>query len=137
MKLGIRRVPSSRWPHPPLWSVALVGGWGFLLLVSAWLESRTGLEAQTCLLKRVTGHPCPTCGSTRAILALGQGRWAEALAWNPLVLLGLGALLVMGVHQALTGCRLAVEVDTAGRRLVWGIAALAFLLNWVWVWPRA
>jgi hypothetical protein len=114
-----------------------VGGWGLLVLVSAWLESRTGLEVPTCLLKRVTGHPCPTCGSTRAILALGRGRWVEALAWNPLVMLGLGTLLLMVAHQALAGRRMVLEADDSGRRLVWGVAALAFLLNWLWVWPRA
>jgi len=40
-----------------------------------------GVEA--CLFKRVTNMPCPSCGSTRAILSLTNGNLADALYANP------------------------------------------------------
>lgn len=137
MQLGIRRVPSSRWPHPPLWSVALVAGWGLLLGASAWLEARTGVEAQTCLFKRVSGHPCPSCGSTRAVMALLRGQWGEAFLWNPLVLVTLmGAAGILAFRLA-SGSRLVLAWDASGRRLAYVLAGLVILANWVWIWPRS
>ena len=38
-----------------------------------------------CAFKRATGVACATCGLTRSALALGQGRWGEALHWYPLL----------------------------------------------------
>lgn len=47
-----------------------------------------------CAFKKVTGIACATCGLTRSVLALGQGRWGEALHWYPaLALLAAGAPL--------------------------------------------
>ena len=40
-----------------------------------------GVEA--CLFKRFTNLPCPSCGSTRAILLLTNGNLANALYANP------------------------------------------------------
>ena len=37
-----------------------------------------------CLFKTATGIPCPSCGMTRATLALVHGDWSTALALHPL-----------------------------------------------------
>jgi hypothetical protein len=37
-----------------------------------------------CLFKTVTGLPCPSCGTTRAILCMTKGNFLEALYTNPL-----------------------------------------------------
>jgi hypothetical protein len=37
-----------------------------------------------CLFKRITGIPCPSCGSTRSILELASGHFQEAFLLNPL-----------------------------------------------------
>ncbi len=39
-----------------------------------------------CPVYALTGWECPGCGMTRALAALLHGRVAEALRWNPLVL---------------------------------------------------
>lgn len=43
--------------------------------------SNQGLS--TCVIKNVTGIPCPSCGSTRSIEALLHGQFVEALFINP------------------------------------------------------
>lgn len=40
-----------------------------------------------CLIKQVTNIPCPSCGSTRSVLALLQGGFLESLYINPFGLL--------------------------------------------------
>lgn len=37
-----------------------------------------------CLLKTATGIPCPSCGLTRATLAMIRGDWFASLAFHPL-----------------------------------------------------
>lgn len=39
-----------------------------------------------------TGTDCPSCGTLRAGHALMHGRWAEAMAFNPFLLIGVPAL---------------------------------------------
>jgi Protein of unknown function (DUF2752) len=43
-----------------------------------------------CPIYALTGWQCPGCGMTRALAALLHGHVAEALRWNPLVLLVVG-----------------------------------------------
>lgn len=134
MGLGIRWVPASRLPRPPIWALAIGGGWLALLGLAARVEARTGQEAPTCLFRAITGHPCPTCGSTRAVVLALHGRWGEALARNPLVVTALLALLGGLVLRAATGRSLQVE----GHRTGWLMAGLAALaLNWAWVLLRS
>ena len=37
-----------------------------------------------CLFHKITHIPCPSCGSTRSVMALLQGNLYEALYFNPL-----------------------------------------------------
>jgi len=55
-------------------------------------KHKDGVEA--CLFKRFTNMPCPSCGSTRAVLSLTNGNIAGALHTNPLGLLLALILLV-------------------------------------------
>jgi hypothetical protein len=38
----------------------------------------------TCTFVHVTGYPCPTCGMTRAMVAIGKGNWHRAYIMNPM-----------------------------------------------------
>lgn len=60
--------------------VAVLGALAVLLaaLVLPWRP------ATLCLLRAVTGVPCPFCGSTTVLVELGRGRPLAALAANPL-----------------------------------------------------
>lgn len=47
-----------------------------------------------CLVKHVTSIPCPSCGSTRSVLAMLQGDWWGAILLNPMGYL-IAAVLVI------------------------------------------
>ena len=75
---------------------------GALLLSSALgtsflLPPRRPLPLDACLLHRLTGLPCPTCGLTRAVCLFAQGQWRDSLGMHPagwlIFLLVLGAVL--------------------------------------------
>ena len=110
--------------------------WLLLVLGGVFLERWGAPTLETCFFHRLTSHPCPTCGSTRAVLALGQGHWGAALAQNPLMTLGLlpgGATLVF---RLLSRRRLRLELGSRELLvLVLGGVGL-LLLNWAWVLRR-
>lgn len=74
----------------------------------------------TCVFYRVTGHPCPTCGMTRALVALTHLDLGRAMALHPLaVVLAAVVTLIWGlaVYEALSERRNPV-LDWARRRAV-------------------
>lgn len=63
--------------------LACIGGYGWLYFSKAhYLTGHKSVEV--CLIKYLTGIPCPSCGVTRAIILLTEGNIAEALKINPL-----------------------------------------------------
>lgn len=48
-----------------------------------------------CMIKNATGIPCPSCGSTRSIVALLQGDFLNAIYLNPLGILILSIMVVL------------------------------------------
>lgn len=90
-----------------------------------------GRPATLCLLRGLTGVPCPFCGGTTAGVELGHGHLGGALAASPLALLGAVALVAVGPAQR---ARLAGRVP---RRTRLTALALVLLASWVWQLQRA
>jgi hypothetical protein len=44
-------------------------------------------STSVCLFKHTTGLPCPSCGSTRAVVAIAEGNIVQSLTWNPIGIL--------------------------------------------------
>jgi hypothetical protein len=77
--------------------------WGGAALVCTAIASGAPAFARDlppCLFRALVGIPCPTCGSTRALLALSRFDIGAAFFWNPLATAG-GIFLVMGGLAAL------------------------------------
>lgn len=79
---------------------------GLVLSSALWasfvLPPRRPLPLDACLLHRLTGLPCPTCGLTRAVCLFAQGQWRDSLGMHPagwLIFLSvLGTLLWAGAE---------------------------------------
>lgn len=93
-----------------------------------------------CMLKHATTIPCPSCGSTRAVLALMDGNFAASLLMNPF---GILIALIMVVSPLW----LAVDLFSSGdslwvmynrtekffRRRWVAIASVSLvMMNWIW-----
>lgn len=125
-------------PHA-LYLLLLAGclaGYGWLLHTVDHPQN----ELTVCLVKNVTGLPCPSCGSTRAVVALAQGDWWGALEWNPLGVLVALILLIapvwiaydMGNGKA-TLYNFSLRAETFLQQKWVAIpAVLLVLLNWIW-----
>jgi hypothetical protein len=90
-----------------------------------------------CLLRKVTGVPCPACGSTRSLLAWTHLDPVTAFHYNPLFCIGLllgGAWLLLGLVDGWTGRGWATEVERGMGKLplIRILVALA-ALNWVYL----
>ena len=122
-----------------LLSAACLVGYFWLFISYTNIVSH-GNELGVCLFKQITGIPCPSCGSTRSVLALLNGDLISALKWNPI-----GLILVVVI--VISPLWILFDVSTKreslfhfyirGEQLLrhkW-IAILAIvlvLLNWVW-----
>jgi Protein of unknown function (DUF2752) len=72
--------------------------------------------APGCVFRAVTGLPCPFCGLTHSMMALGQGDVGAALLQNPLGLL----VLPLAIVLLAAGVRVMLRRD----RLKWPVPLL-------------
>lgn len=96
-----------------------LGGFFALGLGLSALYATTGVGV-SCPFRVVTGWDCPLCGGTRMGSALLHGDVAAAFAFNPLALVGIALLGVLGVLWVLEALGGPVVRPPAGvrRRLV-------------------
>ncbi len=124
----------ARANRPPLG--AILGAVGLLAGLTISLLHLDRLPVVLCVFKGLTGLPCPTCGSTRALSRIFALDPAGALAMNPLTTVG--ALFIAAWALAdlvLLPRRRALHIEVHPR-LVFGLrigAVLAFLANWVYL----
>lgn len=94
------------------------------------------LPFSLCVFKAVTGVPCLTCGTTRALALLGHLDVAGALAMNPLAAAGVLVLApwAMADLALMSGRRaLVLELSPAAARVARIAVVAAAVLNWVWL----
>ena len=71
-------------------SGVLIGGIYILVLLFIYKPTKT-----LCLFKTITTIPCPSCGSTRAIMEIIHGNIYNAFYWNPLGIITFSLMLII------------------------------------------
>ena len=136
MRASPRIVSSTKSPlgdRSPAW--AFVGM--LLLLAGARVSLAWPLPLPICLLKRLTGIPCPFCGATRCLQACSRLDFAAALYWNPLALAAGAGVALWFIAWAVD--RLWNRRWLAALRRAFQIRALKFVLigavflNWAYL----
>ena len=115
-----------------------LGGWLWVI------KSMTlpGLCAwRGCLFKTLLHIPCPSCGTTRGVMAILRGDPAGALTFNPLSLTAFIALSLLPLWlladlltRRTTLHRFASRVNTLlKRRRVFATIICLLAINWLWL----
>jgi len=115
--------------------------WGAVaaaLVALSPLAPRLAAALPACLFKRLTGLPCPTCGATRAALALARFDFAAAFAVSPLAAAGWSLLVAGGLAAGVASlARVELREPNLPRPVRWFLLA-AFLANWAYlIWSGA
>ena len=114
--------------------------WGRAALTAAGLlffGTLLWAKAVPCAVATLTHHPCPGCGSTRAVLALAHGDLDGVLHTNPFGPFMAGVLAVL-VYQAITsmlfdGDFRRVAGGRSGKVLTRVVVVIATLETILWV----
>lgn len=128
------------WLHTAVITASVIGyGWVYWNLKFDTPELAASMP-DVCLLRRVAGIPCPSCGSTHAVMQLFRGHFLAAWLANPLgyvlalgmLLLPIWALLDLATkRQTLTTGYKFLE-STIKRRWVAIPLVLLIAANWAW-----
>jgi hypothetical protein len=136
MQVERRRLRPGELDHELIWlSVSL----GSLAVAAAWLALR--LPWPHCIFLAVTGHPCLTCGATRAAIAFFDLNFWAAWKWNPLVfsfLCGLAFFDAYAFAVLVTRApRLRLtQFSSTEKTLVRAVAIALLLANWIYLLSR-
>ncbi len=94
----------------------------------------------TCIIKNVTGIPCPSCGSTRSVIAFLKGEFIESLYWNPIGLILISLLIVVPfwlffdvLYKKDSLFRFYVKVELILRKPKFAAVGITLIIaNWIW-----
>ncbi len=125
--------PAARIPRWPWLALAFAALWAGVVLVSLGLSRHSGQAVNLCLFKNITTLPCPTCGCTRAALALLQGDILLAIRFNPLVMACAAIASALLTVRMLAGRRVVLQASKMERKILWTIALLLAAGNWYYV----
>ncbi len=109
----------------------------YLLINTVTKQNET---IRVCFIKSVTGIPCPSCGSTRAIQLIFQNKWIDSLAMNPFGIVVAVLMIVIPtwiffdvVFKKETFFKWYKKIEVIIRK-PWlaTILILVVLLNWIW-----
>jgi hypothetical protein len=123
--------------RPPLFYLFLAAGPALVLLglTARWMPPPF---RPVCVTHRLTGYPCPGCGSFRALALFSSGKWMQAFLTQPLmtlvftaVALAAAAALVMWLLKKPLPPLPAPRASTQKWLLAGFFAAL--LVNWIYL----
>ena len=108
-----------------------------VMAVGAHFVVRWNLPMPQCLLRKLTGLPCPTCGCTRSLLAWSQLDPVEAFRFNPLfstLLVGVFVWLLAWGFERVSGRLFLGPWRARATRWPWGkVLIVLAVVNWVYL----
>jgi hypothetical protein len=122
MQLRWRVLGKGELDHEGLWLSVSAGG---LLCAAAWFA--LGLPWPVCWFHQLTGHPCATCGATRAAIAFFHG--LAFLAYCGIAVFNGYALGVLIMRSR----RLRASFTTTEKHVLRAAAVAVIALNWVYL----
>jgi hypothetical protein len=124
----------ARTGAPPLG--AIFGAIGVAVAAAVWTLHLDRIPVTLCVFKGLTGLPCPTCGSTRALARLFGLDFAGALRMNPFTTLVAVVVAAWALADlALLPRRQALDVEVSPQ-VAFALrvgAFVLFLANWVYL----
>jgi len=114
---------------------------GYIWLVLTYHRAFSlALGPGVCLFKRVTGVPCPSCGTTRSVLSILKGDILEGILWNPF---GIIIIFILFIFPVWIISDVLSRKDTLfnvynqtelflKRKWIAIPAILLVLMNWIW-----
>ena len=117
--------------------IACLAGFIYLFYNIHTLQSQT---FRFCIIKNVTAYPCPSCGTTRAVTLLLNGRILESILLNPF---GIIVAMIMTIFPMWILIDFFLKKETfyfwykkveATIKKPWLalILIVLVLLNWIW-----
>jgi hypothetical protein len=104
-----------------------------LLAAGVFVNPSRPLPIDLCLLKRLTGLPCPTCGLTRAVCYALQGDWAASLGFHPAGILVVVSVLGWVTWMSLEAWR-GQMLWLTGRKTLAKLAGAAIAVTSIAAW---
>ncbi len=109
-----------------------------LLHASGFIDTNDHVTG--CIIKSISGVPCPSCGSTRSVISILNGDLIESLMYNPLgpvLLLIMLLLSVLLIHDGLFSRRITVELYRSAEQQIKNKylaipLTMAIFINWMW-----
>lgn len=96
-------------------------------VAAAWVHQNHDPGA-LCPLRRVTGVPCPFCGSTTVFMEAGAGHWSAALAANPVTI----AAALIFLAAPLLALDPVATLTRVPQRALWVGGAVILAGSWLW-----
>jgi hypothetical protein len=114
----------------------IYGGIALLSLLAARFGPLASM-VPSCAFMGLLGVPCPTCGSTRAVLHLSHGEIASALTMNPIVTLVIVFAVLFFFYSLITLIfdfrRIGFVFAERDKNTVRITAVLLLLAQWGWL----
>ena len=107
---------------------------------NAYVRAHDTSGISICIIRSVTGVPCPGCGATRSVMHLMHGDVLDALRSNPL---GIAAVIALGVIpwwivvDLATGRSSLIDAYTWSNRVLRQRAVMVgvlFFIACLWTW---
>ncbi len=114
----------------------IYGGIALVMLVVGRLQPVL-LFAPDCAFKGLTGIPCLTCGSTRALVHLSHGDVLSAFAMNPLMTLCLISALLYLFYGLMSAVfylpRISFRLTDKEKNIVRAGVVMLLLVQWAYL----